>query len=119
LGEALVAVGFWVKFWMNRRLAKVLRERPGWQPEELAGERFWCLGVDSAARLIIVPRIYGFLMYRADKNLSWVLHRIKSVDDWLTENEPTLAGPTPQVNCEEALKQARNRRKRKGRLVVT
>jgi hypothetical protein len=111
LGEVLVGVGYWVKVWMNHRLAKVLQDRKDWHNEELAGERFWCFGVDNAARLIIAPLIYGFLVYRVGDDRSSVRRRIESVKAWLEANETTLAGPTPQVNCQEALERARTGRK--------
>jgi len=110
LGEVLVGVGFWVKFWMNRRLAEVLDLRVGWHCDELPGERAWCFGVGGAVRLVIVPEMYGFLMYRVNENVS-VARSIKSVKEWLEANEQTLAGPAPQVNCQEAIKQARAGRK--------
>ena len=118
LGEALVGVGYWVKFWMNRRLAKVLDLCVGWHCDELPGERAWCFGVGGAVRLVIVPEMYGFLMYRANGNVS-VARRIKSAHTWLEENERTLSGiraskipgAIQHVNCQEAIKRARAARK--------
>lgn len=77
------------------KLAGLLRAREGWRPETQAGERFWCFGVDGAARLVITPEMDGFLMYRADQDSSWVIPRIESVEAWLDEHEHEHAGLTP------------------------
>jgi hypothetical protein len=58
------------------KLAVLLRGREDWRPEEQDGERFWCFGVAGAARVVIIPEMDGFLMYRADEDRSWVIPRI-------------------------------------------
>ena len=77
------------------KLAALLRDREGWRPETQDAERFWCFGVDGAARLVITPEMDGFLMYRADEDRSWVIPRIESVAEWLEEHEHEHAGLTP------------------------
>jgi hypothetical protein len=52
------------------KLAGLLRGRQDWRPEMQDGERFWCFGVDGAARLVITPEMDGFLMYRTDEDRS-------------------------------------------------
>jgi hypothetical protein len=55
------------------KLAGLLGSREGWRPEIQDGERHWCFGVAGAARLVITPEMDGFLMYRADRDSSWVI----------------------------------------------
>jgi hypothetical protein len=89
----------------------LLEGRKGWRPETQDGERFWCFGVDGAARLVITPEMDGFLLYRADRDKSRVITRIESVREWLEANEAEHAGPTAlQVEFREALERARERR---------
>jgi len=76
-------------------LAGLLGGREDWRPETQDGERIWCFGVAGAARLVITPEMDGFLMYRADRDDSWVIPRIESVGKWLDENEHEHAGLTP------------------------
>jgi hypothetical protein len=75
------------------------------------GERFWCLGVDGAARLVITPEMDGFLMYRADQDKSWV---IPGLSPWWSGSKRTrrsMRGPTAlQVEFREALERARRQR---------
>ena len=67
LAEALVGVGFWVKFWMDRRLADVLKPRVGWHCNELASASGpGASGWTARRRLVIDPKMYGFLAFKAD-----------------------------------------------------
>ena len=71
--------------------------------------------VDGAARLVIVPEKDGFLMYCADRDKSWVISRIESVEEWLDANEAEHAGPgVRRVEFRDALERARGKRKGPG-----
>ena len=95
----------------REKLARLLQGREGWRPEEQDGERFWCFGVDGAARLVVTPEMDGFLLYRADRDESWVIPRIELVE-WLDANEAEHAGLTAvQVEFREALERVRASRK--------
>jgi len=76
------------------KLAGLLEGREDWQPGIQDGERYWYFGVDGAARLVITPEMDGFLMYRSDQDVSWVIPRIESVGEWLDEHEHEHAGLT-------------------------
>ena len=98
----------------REKLAGLLRGREGWhlgtQDGTQGGEEYWRFGVDGAARLVITPEMDGFLMYRSDRDVSWVIPRIESVEEWLDENEGEHSGPTAlQLEFKEALERARRR----------
>jgi len=77
-----------------RKLAGLLEDRQGWRPETQDGEQQWHFGVSGASRLVITPEPDGFLMYRADQDMSWVIPRVEAVAAWLGEHEHEHAGPT-------------------------
>jgi hypothetical protein len=78
-----------------QKLSALLRGREDWRPVEQYGERLWCFGVDGEARLVVTAEMDGFLMYRADRDESWVIPRIESVGAWLEGNEAEHAGLSP------------------------
>jgi hypothetical protein len=77
------------------KLAGLLRDRQGWRPEVRDGERYWCFGGDGEARLVVTAEMDGFLMYRADQDVSWVIPRVELVGAWLDEHEGEHAGLSP------------------------
>lgn len=94
------------------KLAGLLEGRRDWQSGVQDGERYWYFGVDGAARLVITPEMDRFLMYRADRDKSWVIPRIESVAEWLDQNEAEHSGPTAlQLEFKEALERARQRQR--------
>ena len=96
-------------------LTKALKDRKDCHLEQHDSGRFWCSAVDGAARLVIAPEWDGFLMYRVDENLSWIIPRIESVQEWLDAHKEWLdahkeeqAKPAAKrVDCLQAVEDAR------------
>jgi hypothetical protein len=76
----------------TRRLTALLNGRENWRFERFDDEDHWLFGVDGEARLVITPEMDGFLMYRPDRDNSWVISRIEQVEEWLIEHEHEHAG---------------------------
>jgi hypothetical protein len=96
-----------------------LQHRKDCRLVEQGRKRFWCFGVEDAARLVIAPEADGFLMYRADEDRSWVIPRIESVEEWLDANSEWLVAnkdkqeqlAAPRIGCRQALRRARRQQR--------
>lgn len=84
--------------------------RRDWRLETDDDGPHWFFGIDGAGRLAITAEMDGFLMYRADQDVSWVIPQIEQVEAWLAQNEHEHAGMSPaQEEWKRAAEEMGNR----------